>query len=513
MAKISTDSIVFGDGSEMTGLGLLASNDPNKAPSAKDVNDRIAAITLGAGQNVGEIYNVMNYGAKRDVVVGTGSSIQSGTDNKAAIDACIAAAPNNAAIYVPSGNFYSSPLAPISGAKTLHWVQDGNIYCNYAAGGAFMTINAPGGADRIHTLDIAGKIFGRVNSPFLTKTAYDAGTGPNYAAYTGVGILIGQNVNSMHARISEISGFQSGIKMTQGFGNGSQENTFAIQKINDCNYAIHLESTNGDSWCDKNYFHGWDGGHLRISGNVALKIDGCATPSPTNGEIYNGAFRSNHFRFLVERVAQIMEVNADCTEPEFCITIEGGTNTGVFGLPAIQCRSISPNFVRSPRYNGLGVIGTQWMQGGMGLDGSIEMQIWLGPGSLAYIGGYARIDSNGNIIVEVRPGLSKANRDALPSNIKTANTTLTRADEVYVSATATSYSISSNDRYIYFTKTSGSTAVGAMPSVTTSVGRDLTFVNKSTGTVTVNGITLAARQGVTFHCTGTAWEVTSRWTN
>jgi hypothetical protein len=511
MSKFSTDAIVYGDGSEQTGIAdSLASNDPNKAPSVRVVNERIDQITLSAGGNVGEIFNIMNYGAKRDVVLGTGSTIQSGTDSKTFIDKCILAAPNNAAIYVPSGTFYTSqPLAEIVGAKTLHWVQDGNII----APNGLLKISGPGGADRIHTLDIAGKIYGKINSPFLSKAAYDANTGPVYGSYAGVGILINQNVNSMHARISEISGFQSGLKMTQGFGNGSQENTFAIQKINDCNYCLHLESTNGDSWCDKNYFQGWDDGNLRLSGNVGLKIDGCATPSPTNGEIYNGAFRSDTFHFIVERVAHIMEVNGDVTEPEFRIIIEGGTNTGVFGLPGIQCRSISPNYVRSPRWTGLGAIGTQWMQGGMGIDGWIEMQIWLGPGSLAYIGGFARIDGNGNIIVEVRPGLSQSSRNALPSNIKTANSTLVRNAEISVPTTATTYVVGPDDRYIYFNKTSGTTAVSGMPSVATSVGRDLTFINKSTGTVTVNGRTLAARQGITFHCTGSAWEVTSRWTD
>lgn len=504
--KVIADSLVLGGYEIDEVVDSLASNSPNKIPSVRVVNERIDQITLGAGANVGEIYNIINYGAKRDVVVGTGGTILSGTDNKIAIDKCIAAAPNNAAIYTPSGAFFTSPLAPISGAKTLHWVQDGTFYTN---GQTLLTINAPGGADRIHTIDIPGKIFGKVNSPTHSKSNYTNGTGPVWSTYANAAILINQNVNCSFFRIGQISGFESGIKMVQGAGNGSQENKFYVQKIQDCEYGIHLVSTDGASWCDKNYFH-----VARVSCYAGLKIDGFSSPNAGNGQIFNGAFRSDEFKLMIESCTRIMECDGDITEPIFDITIEGGLATGVFDVDnAILCRIATPNNVRSPKWIGSGVLNTIWMTKGMGVDGRIFKPIYLpnaaGDAS-TFVGDYARIDGNGNIVVEVKPSFSLANRNALPANIKAANSILTPAIDYYVPTTLSAYTVGADDRNIYVTKSSGTTAI-TLPSLTSNVKRDIDIVNKGTGTVTCNGITLTTRQGVSFHGTGSAWEVNGKW--
>lgn len=482
------------------------------SPSATQLIDALAiynyvqSIVL-AGSNPGEVYNVRAYGAIPNAVVPASGNTVTGTDNKTAFDNCIAAAPTGAVVYIGAGNWLCSSLNAIS-TKKLLLVCDGVIYTN---GQTWLTFSGPGGRDRHHQVIINGKVVGKVNYPGHTKTNYDNNTtGTTYwDTMTGSAILVNQNVNGMVAFINEPEGFKAGIEMVQGGGNGSQENTFAIIKHTHVRYPIYLRSTDGVSWCDKNVFIGPHDGTSRLSCEVPLKIDGYSGAAATNGETFNGAFRSNKFHFLVESATRVMEVNGDVTEPEFDITIEGGTNTGVFDPSnAIQCLSTGPNVVRGPRWCGRGVLATNWMTNGMGVNGTIEMQIWQGPGSTAYIGNKARIDGSANINIEVRSNLSKTVRDALTAQSAALRCVNEPVPKIFKNATST-YSNVTADAYatLRFNFTSSTfNAVNASTNV--GVWIDLQNIHAS-GPVTITGVTgiasLAAGRTVRIESDGVSW--------
>lgn len=376
------------------------------------IDQAIAALNL-SGNNKLEVVNIRDFGVTPNVVIpGSGSTV-TGTSIHTALNTAYTQLSNNQILYGGPGNWacFTTPNA-LSGQKTFNILWDGNIYCN---GATFLTINQPGGSDRVHTIIIRGKIFGRVNDVTHTRSRWLAGTGPDFTTYTGQGILINQNVNSLHLKVSQIDGFESGIKMVQGAGNGSQENTYAVQKFNNNRYAVHYVSTDGASWCDKNIVTGWDGGHCRISGEVAIKIDGNAASS------YNGAFRSNKFFFLAEALTRICEINGDVTEPKFDITIEAGLGTGIFDQAnAIQCLSTGPNYVRDPKWCGQGVLNTLWMANGMGLNATIEAPVYLPNGSgdaTTRLGNTGITDGSGTIIIDVPDNLSQSTRNTLPAHI------------------------------------------------------------------------------------------------
>lgn len=459
-------------------VNSLASQSISKSPTVKAVYDAIQAAIIASGSNVGEIYNVMNYGAVRNAVVpASPGTVVTGTNNKAAFDACIAAAPKNAIVLVPAGQFLvTGGLAAISGAKTLNFLQLGDVYTN---GSSYLTISAPGGPDRVHTIEILGKVVGKVNYPGHTRTNFNNNTtGDAYwAAFPATSaIIINQNVNSIHIRASQLEGFNAGIEMVQGAGNGSQENTFAVQKYVHCRYGIYQRSTDGSSWCDKNVFTGFDGGHSRFSGQCALKVDGNAAST------YNGAFRSNEYHFLIEAATRIMECNGDMTEPTFNITIEAGLPTGIWDQPgAIQCRSVSPNYVRSPKFAGRGVLNTLWMTSGMGIDGRICMPIYLPDGSndaATYVGDLARIDGSGNILVETKPSFTAANKLALPSNFRTYVTPAIIKNRIASSGVV--ISVGADDYFIDCTGTSGNQSVN-LPSSSSNMGREIVIRKTQTG--------------------------------
>lgn len=461
----------------------LSTNAQDEVPSVYGVKQALDALSL-AGTNVGEIYNIKNFGAIADAVIpaSPGQTV-TGTNNKVAIDNTVAAAPQNALVLIPAGNYrVEGGLAPFAGAKTVNFLQYGNVYTN---GTNYMTINAPGGADRVHTIELLGKVFGKVNQPNHTRTTYNAGTGPAFASFTGSGIIVGNNVNSFHLRASQIEGFFAGIEMVVGGGNGSQENTFAIQKLLLNNYGIYLRSTDGTSWCDKNVFTGFDGGHCRISGNIALKVDGGAAST------YNGAFRSNEFHFLVEACTKIMECDADMTEPTFDITIEAGLGTGVFEQPgAIHCRNVSPNFVRNPKFIGRGVLNTLWLDsasgGSAGLDGRIAQPIYLpdvNGDAAIYVGDLARVDGTGIIHVEARPSFFSTNQNALPANFRAFRTQDVARNNVFTQAA--SYTVGAEDGVINCDASGSGNQTVNFPSATVNMGRELE-VRKLTSTTNVS---------------------------
>jgi len=337
-------------------------------------------------------------------------------------------------MFVGPGNWLVEGCITID-TKDVIYIQVGNVYTN---GGNYLVFNSAGGQDRAHSVIITGKLIGRVNIPSNSAVTRANGTSPQWSSFTGVGITISINVNNMHVKVKWIEGFFKAVEILGGGGGGSQENTIAFMRFHNNSIGISLRSTDGVGWCDKNVFTGWDNGTGRITGGLCLKIDGYSSAAP-NGEIYNGAFRSNKFKFMSELVDSIVQANGDITETEFEIIQEGGVTTGLLGNPAlaIVCRSVSPNYVRGPRWTGLGVLATQWMTGGMGIDGTIDQHVWLGPGSIAYVGNRGKIDGNGVINMEVRPNLAKATRDALPANIKCVNEAVPKVTRTVAQATYT----------------------------------------------------------------------------
>lgn len=488
----------------------LSSQSASELTSTLGIYNAIQALTL-TGSNPGEVYNVRSYGGVPNGVIPATGNTATGTDSSAALQAAINAAPSNGFVYMGPGNWII--LTPITiTSKTLNILIDGNVITN---GGQFLIFNAPGGADRQHTVIMKGTLYGFVNIVSHTKTRYTAGTGPNFASFTGAGITLGNNVNSMHVLLNKIEGFQAGIDIVVGGGNGCQENTFAVQKYYNNRYAIRMRSTDGVSWCDKNHFIGWDGGHTRVTGEVAVKIDGFSGAAATNGEIYNGAFRSNRIKILCESVTRICEVNGDATEPRFDLTNEAGLNTGVFDQAnAIQCRSVAPNFVRGPKWCGDGILNTLWMTNGMGIDGRIDMPIYTpnSSGDAAnLIGDKAKIDSAGQIHIWVKPNLPKANRDVLAvapynGNIQCVNEAVPK---IFKNVPTSTYSNVSGDAYATLRFNFTTSTFNAV-SANTNVGVWIRLQNiHASGTVTITGVTgivsLAAGRTVDIEADGISW--------
>jgi hypothetical protein len=494
------DSIKIGNSDWITGI-----DDDLSAPSevrllhSLAIQQAIEAIVL-TGSNPGEIYNIKSYGAVGNVGFPLSGNNVTGTNNKTAFDAAIAAAPVNASVFVPSGNYFTTTLNTIT-SKKLNLFGPGNIYTN---GNDFLVFDMPGGAPRCHNIQLLGSIVGRINNITNTRTAFLNSTGPNWGAYAGSAIKVLNDVYGACFRMNFIDGFKNGIEMVVGTGNGSQENTFAVQRINGCANGIHLRSTDGVSWCDHDIFQGPHGGHLHINGcQLGLKIDGFSGAASTNGEIYNGAFRSNQFKFLLSHCTRYIEINGDATDSHFDIVMEGGTNTGVWDTPAIQCRSVSPNFLRSPRWRGRGILNTQWMVNGMGIDGVIEMPVWLNNAS--YIGCNGNIDSSGNINMRVKPSLPSSTRNALPANIRCMNEPIPRTFRVITTITGSNTATDAGG--VVYLNSNPMTFSSASP--TTNVGVEFELVNINAAAATVTGITgltsLAQNKGAKIVCDGSTF--------
>lgn len=483
----------------------LSSNSVEKLIHVQGIKAALDALTL-SGSNTGEVYNVKAYGGVANAVIpanalSSGGDFVTGTNNFTAIQAAINAAPAFGMVLIGAGNWYvGSPLVITS--KPLYIVILGNIYTN---GGVFLQFNAPGGADRQHKVIALGTIYGRANLISHTKTRWQAGTGPAFNTFTGAAISIGNNVNSMHCLLNKVEGYAAGIDIVVGGGNGSQENSFGVQKLNNNRYGIRMRSTDGLSWCDKTILTGWDGGSCRITGDVALKIDGYSGTA-SNGEQYNGAFRSNEFEFLAEAVTRVSEIDADCTEPRIDVTVEGGADGGVFDADnAFVNRSIVPNYVRAPKYEGQGVLGTNWLQTGLGVDGTINMPIWRGPGSLFYIGNTAVIDSAGKVNVNVRHTLTKANRDDLATNqpnIRCVNLPIPKSFRTITATTGSNTSTDAGGVIKLNSNPMNFTATGA----NTNVGVRFTLMNINAATATITNVqnltSLASGKSVDIECDG-----------
>lgn len=338
-----------------------------------------------------------------------------GTDVAPAIIAAIAAASAGQFIVIGPGDWVVSTPIELPASKQVNLVCNGNLHFNKRDG---FLIKQPVNKDPQHHLFFYGSLIGRENMPRHTRATYEAGTQPNWLNMTNTAVDI-TNCSRNFILINRAEGFGNAVRINGEKGNGAQENTISFQFFYKNANGITLRSVDGNSYVDKNYFMGFYGGAGRISGGLAVKIDGFDGPAP-NGERFNGAFRSNEFHFLIEQVNNIIVANGDVTEPIFDITIEGGDNTGVFGT-GFQMRSEAPNFVRSPKYCGSGVFSIKWLTGGLGIDGIIMgMPVYYNHSIL--LGTNGKTDRSGNIIMESRTPLSKTIIDKLPSNIKIVNT-------------------------------------------------------------------------------------------
>ena len=334
-----------------------------------------------------------------------------GTNVAPAINAAIKAAAKGQMVFIGPGEWVVSTPIDLPPSKQVNLICMGNIHFNKQDG---FRINSPVGTDPQHHLFFYGSLIGAENLPYHSRKTHDAGTQPHWAEMNNTLIDI-TNCSRNFILINRAEGFGNAVRINGGKGKGAQENTVSFQFFYKNANGITLRSIDGNSYVDKNKFIGFYGGAGRISGGLAINIDGFEGKAP-NGEQFNGAFRSNEFHFIVEQVDGIVVANGDVTEPVFDITIEAGENTGVYGT-AFQMRSEAPNFVRSPKYCGSGIFNTKWLTNGLGVNGVI-MGVPVYYNNHTLLGTNGKTDGKGNIIMETRGTVSKKIRDDLPANIK-----------------------------------------------------------------------------------------------
>lgn len=375
----------------------------------------LEGLQLGSGNKM-EVYNVRDYGATGTASIPVSGNNVTGTNDLNAFKAAINAAPAGAIVFVGSGSFRVEGGITIT-TKKIIFINLGKIYTN---GTDFFIFGAPGGSDRHHIVINYGEIWARVNIPTNSTTTRANGTSPQWNTFTGSCFKLLPNVNNMYIKTNVIGGFLRGVEIQGGGGGGCQENTVAFIRMEYNSNAFVLRNTTGDGWMDKNIFTGWDGGTGRVTGGLAILIDGFSGAAPSNGETFNGAARSNKFKIMAERLDSVIRANADCTDMELDLTIEAGDFTGVFGQSnVIQLRSVLPNLVRSPRIHGTGILNTPWLTSGLGINGILEHAVWLN--NSTFIGMRGIIDPSGTLVMEVEPNLSLTTRNALPANIKCIN--------------------------------------------------------------------------------------------
>jgi len=363
--------------------------------------------------NIKEFSNAMPGGQRvvADARVVGNEDTARGTNVAPAISAAIKAAVKGQFIIIGPGEWVVSTPIDLPASKQVNLICMGNIHFNKRDG---FRIGAPKGTDPQHHLFFYGSLIGEENLPRHTRATHDEGTQPAWAQMKNTAIDI-TNCSRNFVLINRAEGFGNAVRINGEKGNGAQENTVSFQFFYKNANGITLRSIDGNSYVDKNKFIGFYGGAGRISGGLAINIDGYDAPAP-NGERFNGAFRSNEFHFVVEQVDSIVVANGDVTEPVFDITIEAGDNTGVYGT-AFQMRSVAPNFVRSPKYCGSGIFNSKWLTNGLGVNGVI-MGVPVYYNNHTLLGVEGKTDGKGNIIMKKRGAVSKKIIDDLPKNIR-----------------------------------------------------------------------------------------------
>lgn len=365
--------------------------------------------------NITGFSNYMPGGAKvvADARVFANEDTARGTDVSPAINAAIKAARKGQFVIIGPGDWVVSTPIELPPNKQVNLICTGNLHFNKRDG--FRIVAPTGGPEPQHHLFFYGSLIGSENLPKHTRATHDAGLQPKWAEMKNTAVDI-TNCSKNFVLINRAEGFGNAVRINGEKGYGSEENTVSFQFLYKNANGITLRSVDGNSYVDHNKFIGFYGGSGRISGGLAIHIDGYDKPA-RNGERYNGAFRSNEFHFLVAQVDSIIVANGDITEPLFDITIEGGDNTGVFGADPIQMRSEAPNFVRSPKYCGNGILNTKWLKKGLGVNGVI-MGVPVYFDNYALLGTTGKTDAKGNLIIDSKNAVPKAVKDKLPKNIR-----------------------------------------------------------------------------------------------
>lgn len=463
----------------------------------------ITCTGCAAGSN--PLNAIVPAGLISDAVVPGSGNNATGTNNTPFLQAAINSAASGQLIVIPDGNYlFSTPLDTIKGPKRVNILILGNTYHN---GSDFMIFSNASGPLEQHAVEHRGFCIGRVNMPTHSRTTYLNNTKPNWSTFTGTPFKI-YNTYQVYIKFNKIEGFKNGVEIIgndyDGAGRGSQENSIAGRWLFKNANGITLTSLNGASYCDKNVFTGWDNGTMRISGGLAIKIDGYAGTA-SNGEVYNGAFRSNEFHVLVELVDSIAEVHGDVTENEFDVTVEGGTATGVMGAVGFRMRSVSPNYVRDPIYNGRGVYGIAWIQNGLGINARGSVPIWNSSNGRYYANKW-ETDQSGNLILIGSRMTAFQRGDSPPSFNYAPGPVL----EKEVSTTASTYTAAAGE-YIRYNNASGTLT---LPTAGSNVQKWIYVKNiHSTNSLTIsNGdiASLPAGSAAAFRSDGTGWR---NWTN
>jgi hypothetical protein len=381
-------------------VDVLGAIDENDADKLDALNIKDFSSAMPDGQSVEANARVMG-----------GEDTARGTNVAPAISAAIKAASKGQFVIIGPGDWVVSTPIDLPPSKQVNLICIGTLHFNKRDG---FRITAPKGADPQHHLFFYGSLIGTENLPRHTRATHDAGTQPAWAAMKNTAVDI-TNSSRNFILINKAEGFGNAVRINGEKGNGAQENTVSFQFFHKNANGITLRSVDGNSYVDKNKFIGFYGGSGRISGGLAINIDGYDGPAP-NGERFNGAFRSNEFHFVVEQVDSIVVANGDITEPVFDITIEAGDNTGVYGT-AFQMRSQAPNYVRSPKYCGAGIFNTRWLKNGLGVNGVI-MGVPVYYNNHTLLGVEGRTDGKGNIIMKSRGPVAKKIIDDLPKNLR-----------------------------------------------------------------------------------------------
>lgn len=476
----SETKLISGTNYSVTGTGTIS--DPYKltivgSPSANPLR----AVSL------------YDYGFQGNAVVGAGN-YATGTNNTPFLQNAITAVEDNQLIVVPPGGLFSTPLDTIRGTKTVNVLFLGT---HYQAGNKLFIIKHQSGAFRQHHIVHSGTGVDRINLPGHNKTNHDAGTQPNWGAMTGEFVTV-VNTSQVVVETNKMTGFRAVVEQISGYGSGSQENRYTGRCWRDCAYGAIQTSIDGNSYSDKTWWI-----VDRFSGGLGIFVDGFSG-SVGDGP-YNGAARSNHYIMLLELVDSGVVVQADATDNEYKVTMEGGTSTGVLGNTGWRMRSTGANYVRNATYNGGGVFKHSWLTEGMGLFGSGSVPVWNG--GYKY-GDRFKVLANGELNMISDYPVATYVQSAAPSNF---HFTIEDSYDRDVTVGSTPYTVQSYDRNVFMSVSNG---VINFPAANVNVGRYVTVWNMhgSTNLTVANVQALkpeaSALKPLTaqeYYCNGTAW--------
>lgn len=488
---------VSGTGLGISGVGTIAS-------------PYILTFTGAGTTNPFNALDIRNFGGVANAVTPASGANATGTNCTPALNAMLLASTNGQLCIVSSGEWLFSTAPDSISTKRLNLVIYGNTHHNQQN---FIVIKSSSGPFRQHRFIHWGLAWGRENLPTHNSSAAAGGrVSPNWAAYTGTFVTV-YNTDQVKVWFNKAAGWAKGVEVVGSGGNGSQENVFEGGWLQECAIGISLRSIDGVSFVDKNKFF-----IERIGGGLPIKIDGFSGVA-SNGETWNGAFRSNEFHVLLEFCDSMMIAYGDITEPLFNITVEGGVSTGVLGSDPFRCKlnnddlgaNSSNNYVRSPKWTGQGVYGSQRIgsstKGTMGINGTIKVPIWNGG---SYYGNEAIIDATGQINIFCTNNVSASTRSGAQSYIKFVNYL---APEISQTITAATYTPAANDRYIFYSNAAGTLT---LPSATTYPTRQITIINThATAALSISNIasgfqnSLSAKKAITYRSDGVSWYTTS----